>query len=129
MLATKKVGKAAALASRKGAVSAASKKPVPKKGDVVWVDGPDVLGIFVRYFARGQCVDLRWPGSGFMSPYVWPDGNISVFHVGRENIQVLSPEQILEKMDWLMKVRDELVRGRIVSFISNNIGTRFFPDL
>lgn len=130
-MATKKVGKAAMHAARKSAVSA-SKKPLPKKGEMVWVstDGLGVngiFGIFVGYSVRAKVLTLRW-SAGSLLPYIWPVASKSIFNVERGDIRILSPEEILSKIDWMIRRRDEQMRNQAVKSVAASIGNRLFSD-
>lgn len=127
-MATKKVGKAAMRAARKGAVSVSSKKPAPKKGDVVWVNRYNVLGIFVAYSAREKVVTLCWPAEvSFMN--IWPDASKSIFDVEREDIEVLSPTEVFTKVAWLVYGRERKMREELAYFANNKLADRFFSKL
>ena len=105
-MATKKVGKAAALATRKSAVSAIRRKP--EYGDVVWVERLGVLGLFEWYLPSSKTLKLDWTTKHI--PIIWPNRGHEFSPVEKQEIRILYPYEILEKVELLMQLRDEKMK-------------------
>lgn len=111
-MATKKARKGAVSVARKSAVPVASKKPVPKKGDVVWIDAwGGVIGICEDYDERFRLLELSWSKNTAASG-IWPCQQV-FSPVRAEEISILSPCEIFEKVNLLVKKRDERVMAKL----------------
>ena len=125
-MATKKVGKAAILAARKDTVPV-GKWRRPRMGDVVWVEGKGILGGFHCYDQKYDSLVLTWPsGYPVLLPYAWP-GHRAEFHpIDFSTVKVLTPSEILAKVDYLLRHRDDRLHEKIVEAVENNIRGALF---
>lgn len=117
--------------ARKGAVKVADRRRLPRVGDVVWVEKFNVLGIFEYYGGPlRKYLRLSWPAAGFTS-YAWPSRPRVLHGVEKKDIRVLHPDEILVKVDWMMRVRDEKLREKLRQKISevSSISFREVPLL
>ena len=121
-MATKKVGKAAALAVRKSSALPVAEKPFPKPGDVVWIDEwKGVIGIFQSYDKNTRTLYLSWDTP---SSSLWQTEEQPFSPVEESDIQVLSPREVLSKMSQLVKARDLAMKGTIVEKVAKTLDFR-----
>ena len=119
-MATKKVGKAAV---------PAPKKRRPRVGDVVWIEGKDIMGVFYCYDKKRRSLVLTWPAfDSILRPYVWPADREEFHPIDLDMVIVLTPSEILAKVDYFARVRDEQVQGRVIKFVEDNVQSMFMQD-
>ena len=91
----------------------AEEKRLPDVGDVVWIAGwGGVIGIFDRYDAQGKMLMLSWPRRSMFSG-IWPGEKKGFSPVGLNQIQILSPREVLDKVDFLVKRRDQMIQVKL----------------
>lgn len=71
-----------------------------------------VIGLFERYDVHGKMLMLSWPKKSMLSG-IWPEEKKGFSPVCLEQIKILSPREILDKVDFLVKLRDERIRIRL----------------
>ena len=91
----------------------AEEKKLPNVGDIVWLDGwGGVIGLFERYDVHSKMLMLSWPREGTFSG-IWPGEKKGFSPVELERIKVLSPREILARVDFLVKRRDVKIQGKL----------------
>lgn len=92
----------------------AEQRQAPKIGDVVWVrTHGGVMGIYQRYDVHGKMLVLSWPNRILCG--IWPRHDQGFSPVRAEDIEILSPVQILEKMELLIKQRDDKIKSKLTA--------------
>lgn len=91
----------------------AEEKKFPEVGDVVWINGwGGVIGLFERYDTHGKMLMLSWPRESMLGG-IWPRENHGFSPVRLGEIKVLSPREIMSKVDLLVKRRDDRIRLKL----------------
>lgn len=99
-------------------------KPTPKVGDVVWIDEwKGIIGVFEGYDESTKTLHLSWKGC---KNAFWPHDEQSFSPVELEDLQILSPAEILARVAWLVKERDATIKNRLNDkifsvFVANKI--------
>lgn len=89
---------------------------LPKPGDVVWIEGwGGVIGVVRSYDLERKSLELEFP-KGF-----WPNRDQPFSNVAPDDIEILSPAQILEKMAELIAERDKHLLERIGNQVSADL--------
>ena len=91
----------------------AEEKKIPEVGDIVWIDGwGGVIGLFERYDTHGKMLMLSWPREEMFSG-IWPGEKKGFSPVELKEIKILSPREVLAKIDLLVKLRDRKIQDKI----------------
>lgn len=99
----------------------AEEKKLPKVGDIVWIGKwGEVLGIFEEYDVRSRTLTLSWPRENMFSG-IWPGETRGFSPVDFEDIKILSPYEVLAKVDSLVKARDGRIQARILEELKKAI--------
>ena len=101
----------------------AEEKKLPNVGDIVWIGKwGEVLGIFEDYDPRSRTLTLSWPRENMFSG-IWPGETRGFSPVDFEDIKILSPHEVLAKVDFLVKVRDSRIQAKLHEEIKKVVNT------
>lgn len=85
----------------------------PSVGDIVWIDGwGGVIGLFERYDPHGKMLMLSWPREEMFSG-IWPGEKRGFSPVEFDRIKILTPFEVLAKVDRLVKLRDGKIQKKL----------------